>query len=387
MLTPIFNLHDIVLILTIGLSFILALFQPVLPVRNIVTKKLLAIFFISLTVSHICIMLIWNIYLELSSAAIILVPYFYVASLVLKGPALSLYVRSITEEKFKLRRYHLIHVLPMLAIFAILIFFKIDLNDMRYNNDHMPRTLELATNTVWYAIKVIPLLYFIAAVVTVFRYRKRLQEHYSEINEPALNWLYYLTLGFVVTGAWTLGISLITFFFRFPLGITDNYLNLLLVIALFYYSISHAQTLTKTKQETEPPADTPVIDKPLDSIIKKIVDGIEKDKLYLNQTINIEQFSKKIGVPYRVVSYAINKQFGTNFFEFINSHRIEEAKRLLSDKAYEHLTVLEILMESGFNSKSSFQRFFKRLTNLSPTEFRKNAFEAQNVEIAQSPKE
>jgi AraC-like DNA-binding protein len=79
-----------------------------------------------------------------------------------------------------------------------------------------------------------------------------------------------------------------------------------------------------------------------------------------------------------VVSYAINKEFGTNFFEFINHHRIEEAKRLLSDKAYEKLTVMEILLESGFNSKSSFQRFFKRLTGVSPTEFRKNALGIDN---------
>lgn len=373
MLDPIFNLNDIALIITIGLSLILALFQPVLPVQNLVTKKLLAIFFISFTISHICIMLIWNMYLHLSALLIVITPYLYVASLIIKGPALYLYVRSITEEKFKLKKYHFVHILPILASFIFLAFFGIDVNDMRYTNSHMPRTLELATNSVWYAIKIIPLAYFISALVTFIKYRARLKEHYSEINEPAVEWLYYLTLGIVFTGAWTLSISLITFFFRYPLGITDNYLSLILVVSLFYYSISHAQSLTKTKVETDSQVEMPADDKPLDSIIEKIVKGIEKDKLFLNQTLNIEQFSKKIDVPYRVVSYAINKEFGTNFFEFINQHRVEEAKRLLSDKAYANLTVMEILLESGFNSKSSFQRFFKRLTGLSPTEFRKNA--------------
>jgi len=373
MLTPIFNLNDIVLIVTIGLSFILALFQPVLPVKNLVTKKLLAILFISLTLSHICIMLIWNTYLHLSEFFIKVVPYIYIASLILKGPALYLYVRSITEEKFRLNKFHFIHAVPIVLSMLFLAFFGIDLNDMRYSNTHMPRTLELATNTIWYVIKISPLVYFISALVTVINYRKRLKEHYSVINEPAFNWLYYLTLGFVFTGAWTLAISLITFIFLFPLGITDNYLSFLLVVALFYYSISHAQSLTKTKENIPSQADLPASDKPLDSTIKKIMDGIEKDKLFLHHTLNIEHFSKKIDVPYRVVSYAINKEFGTNFFEFINHHRIEEAKRLLSDKAYEKLTVMEILLESGFNSKSSFQRFFKRLTGVSPTEFRKNA--------------
>jgi AraC-like DNA-binding protein len=359
--------------MAIALSFALALFQPMFPVKNSISRSLLAIFFISLTISNVSVMLIWNDYIEHAALTNALVPFLYVTALLIKGPLLNLYVRSITEDGFKIEKYNVIHILPVFVIMGILIAFDIDLNAMRYTTKFMSAHRVFAIETVWYSIKIIPLLYFISATVTVYRYRQRLKEHYSTINEPAIKWLYYLTLAFVLTDAWSLLISMITYLFRFPLGITDNYLSFMIVIALFYYSISFAQKLTTTKNESEDPA----IDKPLDSIIKKIVDGIEVQKLHLNQNLNIEQFSKKIGVPYRVVSYAINKAFDTNFFEFNNSHRVEEAKRMLADKEFESLSIMEVLLESGFNSKSSFQRFFKRLTGVSPTEFRKNAMEVK----------
>ena len=206
-----------------------------------------------------------------------------------------------------------------------------------------------------------------------------LKQQHSELNETALWWLYYLTLGFVFAGVWTLTLSVLAYLYRLPLGVTDNYLNFVLLIALFYYSVSHAQYLTTTRDDDEDTRqpDAPVDTKPLDSTIRKIMEGINVQKLYLNQSINVEQFSEKIGVPYRDVSFAINKAFGTNFFEFINSYRIEESKRYLSDEKYIDMTIMEILLESGFNSKSSFQRFFKRFTGTSPTEFRRDALQKQ----------
>ena len=370
MTTPIFNMHDIVLILTIVASFALALFQPILPLKNRITKVLLAVFFISLSISNVGTMLIWNLYIDSTAVVLMLVPYFYAGSLLVKGPVLNFYVRGITEDGFRLKISHCIHLAPILIVFAVITVFGIDANDLRLTNFGTNYAKENAVKFVWYAIKAVPLAYFIAAMVRSFVYHKRLKEQYSNLNEPALTWLYCLTLGFVLTGIWTFLVTLLGYLYSLPIGITDNYFSFLLLIALFYYSVSHAQNLTPTKRESGiKAAET----KPLDTIIRKITDGVEKDKLHLNQTVNIEQFSKQIELSPRDVSYAINKVFGTNFFEFINSYRVEEAKRLLSSKDFENLTVLEILLEAGFNSKSSFQRFFKRLTGMSPTEYRKQS--------------
>jgi AraC-like DNA-binding protein len=101
--------------------------------------------------------------------------------------------------------------------------------------------------------------------------------------------------------------------------------------------------------------------------------------------LNIEQFAKNIGISARDVSYTINKVFGKNFFEFINFYRIEAAKRLLENADQTQMTVLEVLMTSGFNSKSSFQRFFKRFTGMSPTEYRERHLKGLTSQNAPNP--
>ena len=71
------------------------------------------------------------------------------------------------------------------------------------------------------------------------------------------------------------------------------------------------------------------------------------------------------------VSNLLNTGFHKNYNDFINEYRIEKAKEILSDASKNKVTVLEILYEVGFNSKSSFNTAFKKHTNQTPTEFRK----------------
>ena len=381
MTTPIFNINDIILILSIGLSLVLTLLQLALPARKNISRILLACFFICISISDIGVMFIWNEYLPHSSLDDASVPYWYCGAMLLKAPLLLLYVRSITEENFRLKPRQLVHLSPMLLSALIIAYFDIDVNRFKLETFGMDARLYQVIDGLWFSLKLIPFIYSIIATLTVWRYHKRLRQQHSNVNETALWWLYSLTLGFVAAGVWTISLSVLAYLYRFPLGVTDNYLNFALLIALFYYSISHAQHLTTTLEEDtieeEPKADNNSGSRPLDSVIEKIMDGIENQKLYLNQSLNVEQFSARIGVPYRDVSYAINKNFGTNFFEFINSYRIEESKRYLADERYKDMTVMDILLESGFNSKSAFQRFFKRLTGVSPTEFRREALEKQ----------
>ncbi len=62
--------------------------------------------------------------------------------------------------------------------------------------------------------------------------------------------------------------------------------------------------------------------------------------------------------------------YHSNFFEFINGYRIEEAKRLLLADEAKDDTILDIIYKSGFNSQSAFHRFFKRIVGMTPSEFR-----------------
>jgi AraC-like DNA-binding protein len=69
------------------------------------------------------------------------------------------------------------------------------------------------------------------------------------------------------------------------------------------------------------------------------------------------------------MSYLLNDGFGQSFFQFINTYRIEEAKRLLMSEKHSHFNMLGIAYASGFSSKTTFNTTFKKLTQQSPSEF------------------
>ena len=139
--------------------------------------------------------------------------------------------------------------------------------------------------------------------------------------------------------------------------------------ALFIYSLLYAHQLLYPAEKPREREVVPQVASDLD--IQSIRDAMEKYQLYLKPNLTIEEFAKQVGIHYREVSSIINKEFNTNFFEFVNEYRVKKAKSLLQDPAYAEKTILEILLDSGFNSKSSFHRFFKRYTGMSAADFRK----------------
>jgi AraC-like DNA-binding protein len=98
---------------------------------------------------------------------------------------------------------------------------------------------------------------------------------------------------------------------------------------------------------------------------------METVKPWLDPDLTLEQLAGQLALRPRVLSQVINEDLGQNFFEFINRYRIGEAKALLMDPADKKMTVLEVLYQVGFNSKSSFNTLFKKQTGVTPSEFKK----------------
>ena len=99
------------------------------------------------------------------------------------------------------------------------------------------------------------------------------------------------------------------------------------------------------------------------------------NKPFIDPEITLKKLSEQVDIPFRYLSQIINENLHKNFYDFINNYRIEEAKKLLSDPGCKK-TILEILYQIGFNSKSSFNTSFKKNTGLTPTQFRESKPEA-----------
>ena len=105
------------------------------------------------------------------------------------------------------------------------------------------------------------------------------------------------------------------------------------------------------------------------TLIDTLNHALQKDKLYLDPELNRTKLAAHIGVSPHILSQLLNNHLNKSFSEYINEYRIEEAKRKIIDPVYNDYTILAIAYESGFKSKSSFQRLFKKYNDMTPSEY------------------
>lgn len=380
---PIFNVHDLILILSVAVCTLLVIFQWLLSKQKVIASQLLSGFFVCVGASALCNLWLWNDYIGLSNEfSKMLLSIGLATTVVGKSICLYLYVVAITRANFSLQKKDALHLLNLLVVIGLIAVGGVDSDRLRFvANVHTDFSTQI-TNYLWHYLKFLPVVYAFAAALEIYRYKQQLKEFYSSLSLQGPYWLMLLTLGFAFNWLWslivhllgqTVGINIADSF-----GIVDNYLTFLLVNALFVYSLLYAHQLLETNdkpKEKEVVVETEISP----DAIARIRNTMEKQQLYLKQNLNIEDFAKQVGIHYREVSSIINKHFETNFFEFVNEYRVNKAKALLLDPACADMTILDILLESGFNSKSAFHRFFKRYAGMSAAEFRKQGLNAEPV--------
>ena len=94
---------------------------------------------------------------------------------------------------------------------------------------------------------------------------------------------------------------------------------------------------------------------------------MKTEKPYLESNLRLNDLADQLNLSRHHTSQIINEHFDTNFFDFINTYRIEEAKNLLSGK--DDLNITDIIYSSGFNNRASFYKTFKKHTSMTPGEF------------------
>ena len=102
-----------------------------------------------------------------------------------------------------------------------------------------------------------------------------------------------------------------------------------------------------------------------------ILEFMEREKPYLDPELNLKDLSEKLSMSRAQLSEIVNSGFNKNFNDFINQYRVENVKSMLAANKQQQLSLLGIAYESGFNSKATFNRVFKKLTNSSPSEYLK----------------
>jgi AraC-like DNA-binding protein len=103
---------------------------------------------------------------------------------------------------------------------------------------------------------------------------------------------------------------------------------------------------------------------------KQLNEIMLSEKPFLDPGLTLPQLASQINISLPHLSQIINERFGLNFFEYINQYRVEEFKGRINDPKFESYSLLGIALDSGFNSKSAFNRIFKRFTNKTPSQYK-----------------
>lgn len=371
----IFNVYDVFLIIAVFEALLLAVFRMVLPASNHSGKwgsYFLSAFLIVVSVDLLTGLLMWNGAIPLSQG-------FYSYGLVLlftvshfaRGPLFYFYVRALlfADERMQLRHYA--HLLPALVAAVCVCIFGITTEDLQSRSGNLSTTK--MASVIWYASNGLSIFYAAYALVWLQKYLQRLKEQFSSISSIEANWLMVLSVCFLISWSWSILINLsadlIGGGFADAMGTSHNLIRFMLMNGLVFYSLVCTSKIVNVSNTEQKQASV----KNPEYIVNKIEKGISELQLHLYPSINIDQYAEKIGVSTKAVSSALNRELKTRFFEYINLHRVEEAKRLLADSANNDLSIAQIYTAAGFNNKSSFHRFFNRLVGVSPSEYRQQA--------------
>lgn len=289
------------------------------------------------------------------------------------GPMLYLYVLSVTGRKPDKKAW-LLHSIPVFIVFLIMseLLMQSPWNRLIiYQNGG--NEYKLLSTILKYLMIFSGALYVGLSLLAMRKYRKELSDQYSNTEKMNMNWLYYLIIGMALI--W------VAVMIRNDILIFSIVVLFILVAA--YFGISRVGILNLAAQSGNM-EEKPVNDEPseivkyqktfpggdtIQEIYEKLMIRMEQEKLYKDPELNLNHVAQLLNVHPNILSQTINTIEEKNFYDYINRQRIEEFKRIACLPENQKFTILSLAFESGFNSKTSFNRNFKKYMNCSPREF------------------
>ncbi len=305
------------------------------------------------------------------------------AGFFLLAPVLYLYIRSLCQPDLRLRGGHLRHgLLPA----GVILFTAAAVGQWAGTGDEAPGGIWGAVLdhywTGFWTLNLLQILgYMIAMWSLVIRYRRALDA--SRSNRAGLD------LGWV---RWLLAVGSLHWLFvasRSGLALAGLHpQGLLPVLDLFSITIFLVFTTALVAKalgrlDWVPPvapqpagaggkySTSPLSREALAAWADRLEHVMQTRKPHLDPALTVDQLAAALGLPSYQLSQVVNVAFGTHFFNFVNRFRVEEAMGRLRDPAFDDQTMLRILYESGFNSKSSFNAAFKRHVGMTPSDYRR----------------
>lgn len=280
------------------------------------------------------------------------------------GVFLYLYVGALTGQLPRRRKWTLLHFIPAASVCMYLIpFFILPPEEKVRIYRQYGAGYEMFEAILFPAILLSGPAYIVWSLLLLRRHTRRILDQFSYQHKVDLQWLRILVWG--LAGIWILVfVSNETLLFG---GVV------VFIFLIGFFGIRQVRIFSDgapdEEEEREKYSKSGLTEEKSDELYRALVRLMTEDALYRKNDLSVSDLADKLNVHANYLSQVINAREGMNFYDFVNKHRLEEFKRLISDPANHQLTLLALAFDCGFNSKSSFNRYFKKATGQTPSEF------------------
>lgn len=262
-----------------------------------------------------------------------------IAGILLVGPSLWFYGKVLLERNNPLSKKWRFHLLPY-VLFSLF-------------SPWIPNRADFISFVVYYAVFGHLFVYLTLSMRLLVRNKKVVQHklyrwYRNLILGVGLMWLFYM--GNII--------GLIPFYIGGAIFFT-------LLVYMFSYLLlrNHTFSLEKYQGSKLDMASS-------EHLMNTLIVLFQNEEPYLNPKLSLDQVAKSLDTSPRTLSQVVNENREMNFSEFVNYHRIEKAKKLLSTQEGKHEKIASIAYDCGFGNVTSFNLAFKSFTNITPTEFK-----------------
>ena len=298
------------------------------------------------------------------------------------GPMLFLYTGSLTSYFTKWKPKYFLHFLPVLLIYIYYFEFFISSPEGRIEFvNNLTRNPDIVQKSYFPLVLISGFSYISLTYLLFRRHHRNILNNLSNSNESNnLHWLMNLLSGMLVIWVVVLLSHFVTD--SFPQD-TFIYISVsLFVVFIGFFGLrqgnifmnhqkcSLIEGLTEDSQQRY--SKSGLKEERADEIKKQLKELMDEKKLFLDENISLPQLADLINIHPNYLSQVINERFQKNFYDFINSYRVAEFKRIVAIEKNRNKTFYALALACGFNSKASFNNSFKKLTGTTPSEFVKS---------------
>lgn len=311
-------------------------------------------------------------------------------------PLIYFYVKYMTSEQYEITfKRILLHFSPsiLFLITTFFLLFSLTYDDRQsvFNGEtEIDQALILFLNYLIASIVVLiqAFIYSYLMLKSLYKHDSNVEEFYSNKSDKTLVWLKVFVIFYI-------GYYLFEFAVFLFKGISISETIYFSVVSLHIFFVGYMGIKQReiyksspgdvsidlpfqtgndiSENSTEITKKTSIVTPELRAEILTKIDELMKDKkIYLQEDLSLYDLAQALDIHKNYLSHIINDSLETNFYNLINSYRIDEAKKMLLDPEFDHLSIEGIAQSVGFKSRSVFYPVFKKFVGVTPTEFKKN---------------